>query len=195
MRRPIFFNLEGTQRAAIHAGLIRNDSVNPVEFGGLSAYFWFMCRRFFLSILCCLLAAAFPAAAATGRIIKVLPQFLNLKGQNSLSPSLYDRDAYQVYLRQHPEKRSSMRFAIQWKANGAVFAPLKLRVELRGTAKGDVPSQIVLEKNVESGGWFSHWTWLPLTGEDYWKFGDVTAWRATLWEGDQLLSEEKSFLW
>ena len=154
-----------------------------------------MCRSFFLTILCGLLAAPLPAAAATGRIIKVLPQFLDLKGQNSLSPSLYDRDAYQVYLRQHPGKRSAMRFAVQWKTHGGVFEPLKLRVELRGTAKGDLPSHVVLEKEVTSAGWFSHWTWIALTGEEYWKFGDVTAWRATLWEGDRLLGEQKSFLW
>jgi hypothetical protein len=141
------------------------------------------------------LAAGLSAEAATGRVIKVLPHFLDLKGRHALSPSLYARDAYQAQLRQHPEQRSGVRFDIQWKTRGAAFSPLKLRVELRGTAKGDLPGRAVLESEVQPGGWFSHWRSLPLTGEDYQKLGEVTAWRVTLWEGDQLLGEQKSFMW
>jgi hypothetical protein len=141
-----------------------------------------------------LLATALSAGAATGRVIKVLPHFLDEQGRNSISPSLYDRDAYQLHLRNHPEKRSGLRFDVQWKARGAAWAPLKVRVELRGISQGDLPKTFVLEQEVKPG-WLSHWNSLPLTGEDYKKFGDVTAWRATLWEGDQLLSEQKSFLW
>jgi len=44
-------------------------------------------------------------------------------------------------------------------------------------------------------GRFRSWTALPLAGNDYQRFGRVVAWRATLWNGDQLLSEQKSFLW
>ena len=154
-----------------------------------------MRRRLSLTLLCCLLAAPFPAAAATGGVIKVLPQWLDLHGRHSLTPSLYDRDAYQANLRAHPKLRSGLRFYIQWKARGPAFSPLKLRLELRGIAKGNLPTQLVLEYDVKPGGWFSHWTSLPVTGEEYRKFGDLSAWRATLWEGDQLLGEQKSFLW
>ena len=70
--------------------------------------------------------------------MKVLPQYLDLKGRNSVAPSLYERDAYQVYLRDHPDKRSGMRFFVQWKAKGPAAEPLKLRVELRGTAEGNL---------------------------------------------------------
>ena len=153
-------------------------------------------RRFlFLILLCGGLAVALSASAATGKVIKVLPHFLDLKGRHTLSPSLYARDAYQAQLRQHPEQRSGVRFDIQWKTSGPVYAPLKLRVELRGTAKGDLPSRAVLVSEVKPGGWFSHWRSLPLTGEDYQKLGEVTAWRVTLWEGDQMLGEQKSFMW
>jgi hypothetical protein len=154
-----------------------------------------MRRPILFLLFCCLLAAALPAQAASGRVIKVLPQFLDLQGRHSLSPSLYDRDAYQAFLRQHPEKISGVRFAIQWKMNSSAFGPPKLRVELRGTARGDLPSKIVLETPIQPGGWFSHWASLPLTGKDYQEFGEVTAWRVTLWEGDVLLSEQQSFLW
>jgi hypothetical protein len=144
----------------------------------------------------CLLAGTLAAGAATGRVIKVLPQWLDRQGRNSLNPSLYERDAYQAFLRQHPDDVSGMRFAVQWKARGALFAPLKLRVELIGTAKGDLPSRTVLEYRPDgTTGWFGRWSSLPLTAEDYRKFGTVTAWRVTLWEGDRLLSEQKSFLW
>jgi hypothetical protein len=154
-----------------------------------------MRRRLSLTLLCCLLGAPFPASAATGRVIKVLPQWLDLHGRHSLTPSLYDRDAYQANLRAHPKLRSGLRFYVQWKVRGAAYSPLKLRLELRGIAKGNLPTQLVLEYDVKPGGWFSHWTSLPVTGEEYRKFGDLSAWRATLWEGGQLLGEQKSFLW
>jgi hypothetical protein len=32
-------------------------------------------------------------------------------------------------------------------------------------------------------------------GDAYRKIGDVIAWRATLWEGDQLVAKQESFLW
>jgi len=141
------------------------------------------------------LALSMPARAATGRVIKVLPHFLDLKGRNSISPSLYDRDAYQAQLRQHPEQRSTMRFDVQWKSKSPVWEALKLRLELRGVAPGNLPKQLALEIPLEPSGWLSHWDSLPLTSEQYRDLGEVTAWRVTLWEGAQLLGQQKSFLW
>ena len=152
-----------------------------------------MRRPILILALCCLVSAA--ASAATGRVIKVLPQFLDLKGRHAISPSLYDRDAYQVYLRLHTNDISGMRFAVQWKASGTGETPLKLRVEIRGVTHDELPPRVVLEEEVKPGGWFSHWASLPLVGSDYKKIGEVTAWRATLWDGDQMLGEQKSFLW
>jgi len=154
-------------------------------------------RRLFalLAAACWLALLAHPAAAATGRVIKVLPHFLDAKGRQSLNPSLYERDAYQAMLRDHPTNRSGIRFDVQWKTKGPAFGQLKLRLELRGIAQGDLPRQLVLEQKVEPGGWFSHWTSLPLIGAKYRDFGEVTAWRATLWDDTQLLGEQQSFLW
>jgi hypothetical protein len=154
-----------------------------------------MRRLIFFWMLCSLFAAVFPAAAATGQVIKVLPQLVDLQGRQTLSPSLYERDAYQAFLRVHTNDVSGLRFAVQWQASGKSAAPLKLRIAARGTAKGDLPSHTVLEREVKPGGWFSHWIYVPLTGEDYKKFGSLTAWRVTLWDGDRLLSEQTSFLW
>lgn len=140
------------------------------------------------------LLASIPAAAATGRVVKVLPHFLDLQGRHSLSPSLYDRDAYQAQLRKYPAQRSGLRFDIQWRARGAKDK-LKLRVELRGAAKGDLPRATLIESALEPGRKTSGWAAIKLAGEEYQNFGEVTAWRATLWDGDQLVGEEKSFLW
>ena len=136
-----------------------------------------------------------PASAATGRVIKVLPEFMDNKGRTSLSPSLYERDAYQVHLREHPELRSGLRFNIQWKTTGGAWEPVKLRLELRGVAEGNLPKQLVLEQPLSTTGHWSHWTAITLTAAQYKKLGAVTAWRTTLWEGNQLLNEQKSFLW
>jgi hypothetical protein len=40
-----------------------------------------------------------------------------------------------------------------------------------------------------------HWDSLTLGGADYKNLGSLIAWRATLWRGDELLAEQKSFLW
>jgi hypothetical protein len=148
--------------------------------------------QFILTFL--LLAAAFSASAANGKVVKVLPHFLDLKGRHSLSPSLYDRDAYQAKLRQNPALCSGMRFDVLWRGRSATNEMATLRVELRGTAKGDLPSKTSLETQVRITG-TGHWARLQLVGDEFKKFGEVTAWRATLWSGDQLLSEQKSFLW
>src|SRR6185295_856093 len=128
-------------------------------------------RRPILLLQLFFLGAALSVPAATGRVMKVLPHFLDQAGRHTLSPSLYDRDAYQAVLRQHPEQRSGIRFDVQWKAHGAASTPLKLRVELRGVAHGDAPRQFVLEEEIKPA-WLSHWSSLPLAGEDYKNFGD-----------------------
>ena len=66
-----------------------------------------------LTIFCCLLAVSMEAVPA--RVMKVLPQFLDTNGVHTLSPSLYERDAYQAYLREHPDKRSGIRFEVHWR--------------------------------------------------------------------------------
>jgi hypothetical protein len=154
-------------------------------------------RRLLAGLLITGVLAVNPSVvSATGGLLKVLPEFLDLKGRNSLSPSLYERDVYQVALRDHPERRSGIRFYIEWKSKKPVWEPLLARVELRGIAEGKLPRQLVLERAVPNpGGALSHWTDITLGGEDYKKFGSVTAWRVTLWEGQTLIGQQQSFLW
>ena len=132
--------------------------------------------------------------APTGKVVKVLPFFLNLHGQASLSPSLFDRDAYQAYLRTHTNEISGVRYDVLWKASGTAASPVKIKVELQAVGTNGAPSLRTLEATVKPGH-FRRWTELPLTGEDFVNLGHVVAWRATLWSGDQLLGAQQSFLW
>ena len=148
-------------------------------------------RRLGLCLLLFLLSAA-AAPAASARIIKVLPHFLDLDGLHSLSPSLFERDAYQAFLRKTPTARSGLRFDVQWK--GRSLQHPKLRVELRGSADKN-PTTALIETGLSAGGLFSRWSAATLRGPDYLKFGELIAWRLTLWDGDQQIAEQKSFLW
>ncbi|MGO8764558.1 MAG: hypothetical protein ACLQSR_05395 [Limisphaerales bacterium] len=137
---------------------------------------------------------AFASETVSGRVIKVLPLFLDTNGVDAISPSLFDRDAYQAELRKHPEQVSAMRFDVWWSANDATNQLLKLRAELRGVAPDAHPRLTTLETNLLPKT-FRHWTSLQFGGADYKDFGTVVAWRVTLWDGDKLLGEQKSFLW
>jgi len=148
--------------------------------------------KFIIVIL--LFTAALSASAATGKVVKVLPHFLDLQGRHTLSPSLFDRDAYQAQLRKTPEKRSGVRFDILWRGRASSPQVATLRVELRGMAKGNQPSETTLETEVLITG-TGHWTKLTLDGEKYKSFGEITAWHVTLRSGDEVIGEQKSFLW
>jgi hypothetical protein len=141
-----------------------------------------------------LIGGAMPASlqAASARLVKVLPQFIDHQGRVALNPSLYERDAYQAHLRTHPEERAGMRFAVQWKSPDT--REVRLRLELRGN-RGKNGTTATIEENVKYRGLFSAWSMVALTGEAYKNFGDLSAWRATLWDGEHLLAEQKSFLW
>ena len=124
----------------------------------------------------------------------MLPHFLDKKGRATVNPSLYDRDAYQVELRDNPEKRSALRFDVQWKAAYYEYDSLTLRIEAKGI-KGRDPTTLTLEQPLKLGSRFSQWAALTLSGDEYQKFGELTAWRATLVSGTNVVAEQKSFLW
>jgi hypothetical protein len=140
------------------------------------------------------LSAASASDAVTGHIVKMLPLFLDLKGRDAVSPSLFDRDAYQFYLRQHSNEVSAIRFDVLWSASNTKNAELKLRLELRGVGPDNLPRQTTLEQTVAPH-FFRHWTSFTLADTDLKNFGEVSSWRTTLWSGDQMIAEQKSFLW
>ena len=153
-----------------------------------------MRRLLMILILLGPLSAAFAVDTVTGSVVKVLPLFLDLKGHDAVSPSLFDRDAYQFYLRSHTNEVSAVRFDVLWGASNTATNGLKLRLELRGYGTNSLPRQMILESDVTPH-YFRHWTSLTMGGDDYKNFGDAVAWRATLWSGDRMLGEQKSFLW
>jgi hypothetical protein len=130
------------------------------------------------------------AASAADKIVKVLPFLLDAQGRIATSPSLFERDAYQAYLRQHTNEISGLRYDVLCHAG----EKLKLRLELRGVGEKNIPKVKAIETEVAAGT-IENWTQIKLAGDDYKSFGAVTAWRTTLWSGDAQLSEQKSFLW
>ena len=139
------------------------------------------------------LASGFSTHAAIGKVNKVLPHLLDAQGRHTLSPSLFDRDAYQYELRSRPGLRGGMRFDVLWR----VLPPSKgltIKVELRGS-RSPAPGPIVVAAEARARGSYSQWTRVALSAADYEALGELMAWRVTLWRGDELLSEERSFLW
>ncbi len=133
-------------------------------------------------------------AGADARINKVLPLLLDSKGRVALSPSLYERDAYQAQLRLHPTNIAGLRFDVHWKAPRTSTNALTVRIELR-TANRPGLAPLVVETQAEAPRFGSRWTHLALDGESFRKEGDVVAWRAVLREGDHELASTHSFLW
>jgi hypothetical protein len=131
-------------------------------------------------------------AATTGKISKVLTHFVDRNGRHTLAPSLYERDAYQDFLRRHPEQCAGLRFDVLWKADPSASAELRLRIEVRGGREAET---VTVEQAVRRRPWYDRWSRVNLDGERYRAAGQVLAWRVTLWDGDSLLAEYRSFLW
>ncbi|MSR66606.1 MAG: hypothetical protein EXS24_04450 [Pedosphaera sp.] len=131
--------------------------------------------------------------AGDGSILKVLPHLVDKDGRHSTGPNLIDRDVYQKELRTHPEKVVSFRFDINWSGKGLKSEKARIRIEARSFKPGVDP--IIIELPATSKGILSQWSGIAIDAETYKKFGLPESWRATLWEEDRLLSEQKSFLW
>ncbi len=141
-----------------------------------------------------LLVIAPAAFAGEGRVIKVLPLYLDSKGRDSLHPSLYERDAYQAILRAHPLQCSALRFAVQWKGREINWSKARMVVETRGVQGNEMVTRSA-QHPLEKCGRFSKWANVDISGKDFETMGVLAAWRVTLWEGDHKLGEQKSFLW
>src|SRR4051812_22210269 len=138
------------------------------------------------------ICSALSVGASEARIIKVLPHFLDKAGRHTLHPSLFERDGYQARLRAHPELCSGMRFDVQWK--GRKLQNGRIKLEVRGANTPPRAIETFLN-NLKGGGVFSRWSGLEVAGEDFKRVGSIIAWRVSLWDGDQQLGEQKSFLW
>ncbi|HAM73874.1 MAG TPA: hypothetical protein DCM86_19760 [Verrucomicrobiales bacterium] len=133
------------------------------------------------------------AAILPPRIVKVLPHWLDREGRHTLAPSLLERDAYQAVLRKDPSRRGGLRFDVQCRALPS-DPQLTLRIEARGT-RDRKATLLKTEKTFGPRERSRSWQPVTLSPEQFNTLGDLVAWRATLWSGDKMLAEEKSFLW
>lgn len=160
---------------------------------GVTCLKHFAVRRAVLIIFLSLLATKIPTQAAEQRVIKVLPHLLDKNGRHAVSPSLFDRDAYQAWLRQHPVEQSGIRYDVQWKSKEA--GEYKLKLELVGRAeKGEIRRKTV-EKEVTLRNPKSLWSGISFTGTEFKVFGPIIAWRVSVWQGKTMLAKQQSFLW
>lgn len=151
--------------------------------------------RWFFILLAALLWLAPDMEAGEGKVVKVLSQLLDKQGHFALSPSLYERDAYQFRLRKSLALRGGARLVVQWKAKKADWSRLTLRAEIRSLL-GDSLHTVTLEQAaVKNGGLLGNWSEFRIEGADYKNFGDIVAWRVTLLEAGQPLGQLESFLW
>ena len=144
---------------------------------------------FVLLFACCVSQAE----AAGERILKVLHHLVDSEGRNALAPSLFERDAYQAYLREHPELVAGSQFDVQLKAprkSGEVL----LRIEVR-TSKGGLGKSQQFETTVLPDRWGSTWGRIKLDKAASEALGTIIAWRATLWRDGFLIADQESFLW
>ena len=63
------------------------------------------------------------------------------------------------------------------------------------TSTGSRERPLVLEAPIRPKFLGGRWTRVALEGEAFRNAGEVIAWRASLWNGDQLEDEQRSFLW
>jgi hypothetical protein len=146
---------------------------------------WYLCL---LGLTVCL-----QAGETNLRIIKVLPFLLDKKGEHTISPSLFERDAYQGYLRRHPDEVSTLRYDFQWKGNAKSSEPVTVRLEVRGS-RGDLRHPSIFETPLKRSGW-GKWALIALPKKDFQALGAIVAWHLTLWQNGTQIAEQKSFLW
>ena len=150
-----------------------------------------------LLVLIALITWSSPVLAGDAHpvIKKALRHYLDTQGRHTKSPSLLDRDAYQVYLREHPLEISGLRFDVQLGLRKLKESPLSLKVELRHGKGTKIDLFTQQSKVTLKGRRRSQWTKLTIEGDAYKEIGEIIAWRISLWQGDTKLSTKESFLW
>lgn len=122
-------------------------------------------------------------------LVKVLPNYLDVKGLHTDGVTLLHRDVYQNNLRRNPELVHGVRYDVNWYGSGEVT----LRLELRSTKANTAPKTV--EQKINTTVPRTHWTPLTLDEKSYKEFGQPQAWRVSLWKGGEELAQLKSFLW
>jgi hypothetical protein len=127
------------------------------------------------------------------RVVKVLHHLVDAQGRIALAPSLFERDAYQVHLREFPKLVASSRFDIQYKARRK-DGPVRLRLEIRGSKTG-LGNSRAFEAEAMPDRWGSSWGRIALDKKTSDEVGTIVAWRCTLSRDGVQIAEQQSFLW
>ena len=131
----------------------------------------------------------------TVHVLKVLPHYLDAKGLHTISPSLFERDAYQAHLKDHPDEVSTMRFDVHLRLRDSDLKDVQVRVEAR-FGKGDSIETIKASAPLKKPRWGKRtWTSVTLDKKSFDAEAQMIAWRVTLWQGDEILDTQTSFLW
>ena len=148
----------------------------------------------FLTLVMFFLGSVGTLQAGSVKIFKVLPHYLDKEGRHTLSPSPFERDRYQAILKADPEKCSTMRFDIQWRNTLKDFQNIRLKIELRGSNLRSKPIEFTEEFAVNKSIW-SKWSKIKVPEEVFEKLHNVSAWRVSIWDGEEMICEYQSFLW
>lgn len=98
---------------------------------------------------------------------------------------------YGAILADEVESRRGHYFVITW-VNKGPAANFTTRFEYRQNKTRDVVRTLTMEHPNAKGA--SRSTFAVL-GDAYRAYGPVTSWRFSVWQGDKLVGEEKSFIW
>lgn len=149
--------------------------------------------RLFPYILMALFVVGGVSQAAEQRVIKVLPHFMDQEGRHATTPNLFERDAYQAWLRANPEEQSGIRYDIQWQS--FISGEYVMKLELLGRVSEGVPKTKKVERTLVVKNSRRHWDVIKFEGKEFKDFGQIVAWRVSIWQGKDLLTKKQSFLW
>ena len=113
------------------------------------------------------------------------------KHTETVSPAdqdLYGMDrASHIRVVPHPLSPGQTReeFFVAWGGSAVELVKFEFR-------QPNVPDKILVQTATPSG---HHWSRFVVAGDDYSNGGPVSAWRVSLWRGDELLAEKHSALW
>lgn len=151
------------------------------------------CCLWLIATGCLFLSAEEQAAPVS--VLKVLPYRLDNNGLHAVSPSLFERDAYQAYLKDHPDEVSTMRFDVHLRLREIDGKDVEVRVEAR-FGKGDSIETIKATVPLKKPRWGKRtWTSVTLDKKVYDPEAQMIAWRVTLLRGEEVLDTQTSFLW
>ncbi|MBP5761162.1 MAG: hypothetical protein J6W90_07285, partial [Verrucomicrobia bacterium] len=91
-------------------------------------------------------------------------------------------------------KCSTIRFDVHWRNTLKNFDDLSITVEMRG-AKTNSPTISFSEKISPRKSIWSHWTKIRIPEESFQELKGLAAWRVLIKDGDEVLKEERSFMW